>query len=59
MIYGVNRWKEVNAGGSEPQEPTYFKEAFIAGLSLTSSEAASFADIIPLVCLYEIKYPSS
>jgi dolichyl-diphosphooligosaccharide--protein glycosyltransferase len=58
MLYARNRWLEVNSGGSAPTEPTYFKEAFIAGLSLAADDAGKYGNIIPLVALYEIEYPT-
>jgi len=40
-------------------EPQYFKEAYIAGLSLSPQDASQkYGGIIPLVCLYEIEYPT-
>jgi dolichyl-diphosphooligosaccharide--protein glycosyltransferase len=39
--------------------PQYFVPAYIAGLTLTPSDANSkYGGLIPLVCLYEIKYPT-
>jgi len=39
--------------------PQYFVPAYIAGLTLTPSDASSkYGGLIPLVCLYEIKYPT-
>jgi asparagine N-glycosylation enzyme membrane subunit Stt3 len=57
MFYARNRWMEVNKGGGTPSKPTYFKEVFIAGLSLSADEAASYGGIVPLVALYEVEYP--
>ncbi|NWF87195.1 glycosyltransferase family 39 protein [Candidatus Bathyarchaeota archaeon] len=59
MVYARNRWIETHKGGSPPQEPEYFKEAFIAGLSLKPEEAGKYGNIIPLVALYKIQYPTS
>jgi asparagine N-glycosylation enzyme membrane subunit Stt3 len=58
MLYAKGRWMETQKGGSAPTELAYFKEAFIAGLSLTSSDAAKYGNIVPLVALYEIEYPN-
>jgi dolichyl-diphosphooligosaccharide--protein glycosyltransferase len=40
-------------------EPEYFKEAYIAGMDLPLGDAGKYGGIIPLVCLYEVEYPSS
>jgi dolichyl-diphosphooligosaccharide--protein glycosyltransferase len=48
-------------GLREPEvyvEPQYFKEAYIAGLNLSPQDAQKYGGIIPLVCLYEIEYPT-
>lgn len=59
MFYARSRWMEEQQGDSAPTELTYFKEAFIAGLSLTSSDANNYGGIVPLVALYKIEYPDS
>jgi dolichyl-diphosphooligosaccharide--protein glycosyltransferase len=60
MIWGLDRWCAVGGGGVTPSlttvEPTYFKEAYFAGESLTPSDAAAYGNIIPLVCLYKIDW---
>ncbi|TRO48417.1 hypothetical protein E2P60_01055 [Candidatus Bathyarchaeota archaeon] len=41
----------------EGVEPTYFKQAYFAGLDLTAGEAsASYGGLIPVVALYEIDW---
>jgi len=66
MLYGKQRWCTVNnavavneQGQAESSvELLYFKEAYIAGLNLSPSDAQSkYGNLVPLVCLYEIKYP--
>jgi len=58
--YGVTE----QAPSASPQyleayaQPQYFKPAYIAGLSLTPQAASKYGGIIPLVCLYEVKYPT-
>jgi hypothetical protein len=38
-------------------EPTYFKQAYFAGLELTLAEAAAkYSGLIPVVALYEIDW---
>jgi len=38
-------------------QPTYFKEAFFAGLNLSPNDARTkYGGLIPLICLYEIDY---
>jgi dolichyl-diphosphooligosaccharide--protein glycosyltransferase len=60
MIWGLDRWCAVGGGGVTPSltsvEPTYFKEAYFAGESLTPADAAAYGNIIPLVCLYKIDW---
>lgn len=36
--------------------PTYFRPAYIAGLTLTTTEAQNYGGIVPLVALYEVDY---
>jgi len=66
MAWGKHRWCE-NHGVGDPEEqewlknglsveemkPKYFKEAYFAGV-----EGSGYGGIVPLVCLYEIDYPS-
>jgi hypothetical protein len=38
--------------------PQYFVPAYIAGLTLTSSDASTYyGGLVPLVALYKIEYP--
>jgi dolichyl-diphosphooligosaccharide--protein glycosyltransferase len=62
MYWAKNRWA-TTYGASDPDQdnvtmPVFFEEEYIAGLALTPSEASSrYGGLIPLVCLYKIKYP--
>ena len=66
MSWGKQRWYDVGGGGTaggltldQPGvEPTYFKEAYFAGETLTLNAAQTNygAAIIPLVCLYKIDW---
>jgi hypothetical protein len=60
MTWGLDRWCAVGGGGLTPAlttvEPTYFKEAYFAGESLSPTNAAAYGHIIPLVCLYKIDW---
>jgi len=39
--------------------PQYFEPAYIAGLTLTPSDASSlYGGLVPLVALYKIDYPN-
>jgi asparagine N-glycosylation enzyme membrane subunit Stt3 len=64
MSWARHKWTSEWAsqyGLTEPEpyvEPQYFKEAYIAGLSLSPQDAQKYGGIIPLVCLYEIEYPT-
>jgi dolichyl-diphosphooligosaccharide--protein glycosyltransferase len=64
MSWARHKWTSEWAsqyGLNEPEpyvEPQYFKEAYIAGLSLSPQDAQKYGGIIPLVCLYEIEYPT-
>ncbi len=61
MRWAKNRWCTANSvvNTDDYVEPVYFKEAFFSGLSLTAQDAASkYGAIVPLVCLYEIEYPT-
>ena len=61
MRWAKNRWCTANSvvNTDDYVEPVYFKEAFFSGMSLTAQEAASkYGGIVPLVCLYEIEYPT-
>lgn len=62
MSWGKNRWCNTNgitdANAANVTQPTYFEEAYFAGLSLSASDASSkYGGLIPLVCLYKINYP--
>jgi dolichyl-diphosphooligosaccharide--protein glycosyltransferase len=59
MTYARDLWLQTYKSGSAPTAPTYFEAAFIAGLSLTEDDANKYGGIVPLVALYEVKYPSS
>ena len=59
MSWGKQRWCDQN--GASPDEygiqPTYFKEAYFAGLTLSPYDASNkYGRIVPLVCLYEIDW---
>jgi dolichyl-diphosphooligosaccharide--protein glycosyltransferase len=59
MSWGKYRW--CSANGVTPDEagiqPTYFKEAYFAGLNLSPNDAyTKYGNIIPLICIYEIDY---
>jgi dolichyl-diphosphooligosaccharide--protein glycosyltransferase len=62
MSWGKHRWCETYDVGEDLTyegyvEPQYFKEAFIAGLSLPVDAAVSrYGGYVPLVCLYEIDW---
>jgi len=61
MNWAKNRWCTANSmtNNDDYSEPEYFKEAFFSGMSLTAQDAASkYGGIVPLVCLYEIEYPT-
>jgi len=67
MAWGKHRWCQ-NNGVSDPEEgewvraglspediePEYFKEAYFAGVVAGDN----YGGIVPLICLYEIDYPS-
>jgi dolichyl-diphosphooligosaccharide--protein glycosyltransferase len=65
MAWAKHRWCENKVSDPEQQEwskynltdvdiqPKYFKEAYFAGV-----EGSGYGGIVPLVCLYEIDYPS-
>ncbi|NWG11667.1 hypothetical protein HXY33_08010 [Candidatus Bathyarchaeota archaeon] len=60
MTYARDLWLYENGiSDSEPTAPEYFEAAFIAGLSLSADDADKYGGIVPLVALYEVKYPSS
>jgi dolichyl-diphosphooligosaccharide--protein glycosyltransferase len=62
MFWGKNRWCNVN-GAVDPDEgnvtkPTYFEEAYFAGLTTSPADAESrYGRLVPLVLLYKINYP--
>jgi len=60
MTWGLDRWCQVGGSGVTPSqtsvEPTYFKEEYFAGETLTPSDAAAYGNIVPLVCLYKIDW---
>jgi len=64
MSWGKQRWCDTNNAvvvtGEEGIQPQYFKEAYFAGLDLSigSERLRNYGNIIPLVCLYEIEYPT-
>jgi len=67
MAWGKHAWCQKN-GVSDPEEgewvraglsdediePEYFKEAYFAGVDAGDN----YGGIVPLICLYEIDYPS-
>ena len=62
MSWAKQRWVDVSGAGQvtpdEPGiQPTYFKEAYFAGETLSLSEVATmYGGLIPMVCLYEIDW---
>ncbi len=62
LSWAKQSWVNNNSGSNviadeEGVEPTYFKEAYFAGLELTAVEAsAKYRGLIPLVALYEIDW---
>jgi dolichyl-diphosphooligosaccharide--protein glycosyltransferase len=60
MSWGKQRWCDQNSVSPDVTgvEPTYFKEAYFAGETLSYSDAQSSygAGIIPLVCIYKIDW---
>ena len=63
MSYGKDRWLakwKSDQGYQEPPELEYFKEAYFAGLDLdpNSERVRNYGNVVPLVCLYKVNYPS-
>lgn len=63
LSWAKQSWVNVAAGSvsvvadEEGVEPTYFKEAYFAGLELTAVEAtAKYSGLIPVIALYEIDW---
>jgi hypothetical protein len=62
MYWGKNRWCKAN-NAVDPDEgnvtkPTYFEEAYFAGLATSPTAAQSrYGRLVPLVLLYKINYP--
>jgi dolichyl-diphosphooligosaccharide--protein glycosyltransferase len=62
LSWAKQSWVNSNTGSNvisdeEGVEPTYFKEAYFAGLELTAVQAsAKYSGLIPLVALYEIDW---
>ena len=62
LSWAKQSWVNSNTGSNvisdeEGLEPTYFKEAYFAGLELTAVQAsAKYSGLIPLVALYEIDW---
>ncbi len=62
LSWAKQSWVNSNSGSNvisdeEGIEPTYFKEAYFAGLELTAVQAsAKYSGLIPLVALYEIDW---
>ena len=61
MSFAKHNWLTTNAPSyTDPDvwiEPTYFEEAYFAGLELTENESRSkYGGIVPLVCLYKIDW---
>jgi dolichyl-diphosphooligosaccharide--protein glycosyltransferase len=59
MSWAKQRW--CDTFGITPDEtgvqPTYFKEAYFAGVNLDPNDAGKYGGIVPLVCIYEIDWP--
>ncbi|MCX8177542.1 MAG: hypothetical protein N3F10_04500 [Candidatus Bathyarchaeota archaeon] len=54
MTYAVERWKQEQRGGASPTtQLIHFEEAYIAGLE---NDGYKYGGVVPLVCLYKIKY---
>ncbi|MEM0314343.1 MAG: hypothetical protein QXQ41_07335, partial [Candidatus Bathyarchaeia archaeon] len=54
MTYAVERWKQEQRGGASPTtQLLHFEEAYIAGLE---NDGYKYGGVVPLVCLYKIKY---
>ncbi len=62
LSWAKQSWVDNNSGSNvisdeEGVEPTYFKQAYFAGLDLTAVQAsAKYSGLIPLVALYEIDW---
>ncbi len=64
MSWGKQRWCNVRGEQGESVspdeagvEPQYFKEAYFAGLDLSTTDASNkYGGLVPLVCLYEIDW---
>jgi dolichyl-diphosphooligosaccharide--protein glycosyltransferase len=59
MTYARDLWLFQNGViDTPPTALTHFEEAFIAGLDLKKDEAGKYGNIVPLVALYKVEYPS-
>ncbi len=59
MSWGKQRWSDKNSVVADEAgvQPTYFKEAYFAGLELSAFDASGkYGGLVPLVCLYEIDW---
>jgi dolichyl-diphosphooligosaccharide--protein glycosyltransferase len=60
MSWAKQRW--CDTFGITPDatgvQPTYFKEAYFAGVNLSPNDAGKYNYIVPLVCIYEIDWPT-
>jgi dolichyl-diphosphooligosaccharide--protein glycosyltransferase len=60
MWYAKHQWITNWLSGSDPdagEAPTYFKQAYFAGVDLSPDDARSYyGGLVPLVCLYEIDW---
>jgi hypothetical protein len=58
LSWAKQRW--CNTFGITPDEtgvqPTYFKEAYFAGVNLNPNDAGKYGGIIPIVAIYEIDW---
>jgi dolichyl-diphosphooligosaccharide--protein glycosyltransferase len=64
MSWAKQRWCDTNSVTPDESgvQPTYFKEAYFAGETLSPNDAGKYGYIIPIVAIYEIdwaKYHSS
>jgi dolichyl-diphosphooligosaccharide--protein glycosyltransferase len=62
MYWPKNQWATTNGIADPDQDnvtkPVYFEEEYFAGMALDASLASSrYGGLIPLVCLYKVKYP--
>jgi dolichyl-diphosphooligosaccharide--protein glycosyltransferase len=60
MSYGKQRWCDTNSVSNTDTsvQPVYFEEAYFAGLSVSADDAKNYGNLVPLICLYKVNYPS-